>query len=342
MGTEQIIIWLEEPKYEAVQRILRERGTNLDAVMQARLEAYYRETVPVQEQTRINEAMEAARLAEQDQLEASRKFTAYRVREGGSATCFESELCLNAARSAARVRAALKGEQALGAGIFAVKPEQVRGLDGARFAILAEAFQDGDEQVRGVIDVDMDAGTFSFLDPERGWLRYSLKDASAAAYHAFRREGRSDKWAMRVFQEKLQGKELPPPGRRLSGKDVRFSGEIEEMNGKLNFYMEVIFDPDEVSGGRVEAIGNTDWTNIYANYDVDKRRVCDALEIVTGQPEGGERRLSYTLDDAEKAVLLAKMDAYCTELEGLSLEEYAARIQMEQAPGPDQGMAPLQ
>lgn len=342
MDTEEIFLHLEKPKYNALQCILRERGTDLETVMQARLEAYYRETVPVQEQGRINETMEAAHLVKLERQEASRHFTAYRVREGGAVTCFESELCLDAARSAARIRASLRGERAGGAGIFANRPEQVRAINGALFAIREDAFQNRDERIHGVIDVDLDAGTFGFLDRERGWRRYSIKDATSAAYHALQCEGCSDQWAMRVFQKKLQCKELPPATRRLTEQDVRFSGGIEVIHGKLNFYMDVIFNSDEVFGTHVETSKNGDFIDVYANYDMGKLRVCDALEIILIRQEGKDRELRYKLDDAEKAILLAKMDAYCMERDGMSLEEYTARMLEEQAPGQEAGMAPLQ
>lgn len=331
MGSEQIFLWLDEPKYRAVQRILKERGTDLETVMQARLEAYYREVVPVSEQEQINMAMEAERLAEEQAWEANRRMTVYRIREGGGETLFESELCLSPARSAARLRAFLKGEQSGGAGLYANKPEQIRPIDGALFDGRAGAFRAGDERVCGVLDVDMDAGTFAFLDRDRGWLRYSIKDASTAAYHAYRRDGRSEKWALSIFQEKLQGKELPASTRRLTEQDVSFAQEIEEIDGKLNFYMEVVFDADAVLGTHVCTTDNGDWLNLYANYDMEKRRVCDTLEITLVRDGGKDQELSYELNDAEKEILLAKMDAYCMELDGMSLEDYCARLREEAA-----------
>lgn len=342
MGSEQIVLWLDEPKYDALQRILRERGTDLEAVMQARLEAYYRETVPIEEQTRINQAQEAERLAEAEAREAKRQFTVYRVREGGQTTCFESELCLDEARSAARLRTYLREKTAGEAGLYADRPQQVRAIDGELFDHRAAGYQAGDEKNHGVLDIDMDAGTFAFLDREQGWRSYAIKDTSAAAYHAFRRQGRSDQRALLVFREKLQGKELSPPARRLTEQDVRFSQEIEEIGGRLNFYMDVIFNPDEVFGTHVETAKNNDWINVYANYDMEKGQVCDALEIILVRSDGKDQELSYTLNDAEKAVLLAKMDAYCMELDGMTLEEYRARILEEQGAGPEQGMKPLQ
>lgn len=342
MGSEQIVLWLDEPKYNALQSILGERGTDLETVMQSRLEAYYREMVPIEEQTQINQAMEAERLAEVARQEASRQFTVYRIREGGQTTCFESELCLDEARSAARLRTYLREKTAGGAGLYADRPQQVRAIDGEVFDLRAAWYQAGNEKIHGVLDIDMDTGTFAFLDREQGWRSYAIKDVSAAAYHAFRRQGRSDQRALLVFREKLQGKELSPPARRLTEQDVSFSQGIEETDGKLNFYMEVNFNPDEVFGTHVETTENDDWVNIYANYDMEKRQVCDALEVVLVRADGKDQDLSYTLNDTEKAILLAKMDAYCMELDGMSLEEYSARILEEQGRGLEQGMTPLQ
>lgn len=342
MSSEQIVLWLDEPKYDALQHILRERGTDLEAVMQARLEAYYRETVPIEEQTRINQVQEADRLAEAEAREANRRFTVYRVREGGQTTCFESELCLDEARSAARLRTYLREKTTGGAGLYADRPQQVRAIDGELFDRRAAGYQAGDEKIHGVLDIDMDAGTFAFLDREQGWRSYAIKDTSAAAYHAFRRQGRSDRRALLVFREKLQGRELPPATRRLTEQDVSFSDGIEEVCGKLNFYMDVVFDPDEVFGTHVAATDNGDWLNVYANYDITGRQVCGELDVILHRDNGQDQALSYKLDETERAILLAKMDAYCVEREGMTLEQFCAPTLDGLAPDPAQGMRPLQ
>lgn len=342
MGSEQIFLWLDEPKYRAVQRILKERGTDLETVMQARLEAYYREVVPVAEQEQINMALEAERLAEEQTREANRRMTVYRIREGGGETLFESELCLSPGRSAARLRACLKGGRVGGAGIYADKPEQIRPIDGALFEERTSAFRAGDERVCGVLDVDMDAGSFAVLDRDRGWLRYSIKDVSSAAYHAYRRDGRSERRAMSIFQEKLQGKELPAPTRRLTEQDVSFADGIEEIDGKLNFYMEVVFDVDTVLGTHVCTTDNGDWLNLYANYDLRKRQVCDELDVILHRQDGRSEELSYKLSAEEKEILLGKMEAYCLTHDSMTLEQCRAEALGEQVPAPELGMGPLQ
>lgn len=345
MGSEQIVLWLDEPKYEAIQRILNERGTDLETVMQARLAAYYLETVPVQERIQINQAMEAARLAEAAEQEARRQFNVYRVREGGETTCFESELCINEVRAAARLRAFIRQEWSGAAGVaalYADLAQQKRVISEEQFADRANAFWAGTQNVHGVFAIDMDAGTFTFLDRERGWRRYAVKDVSTAAYHAFRMDGRSENWARQIFDEKLLGKELPLPTCRLTEKDVSFSEEITEVCGKLNFYMDVIFDPDAVFGTHVATSENGDWLNVYANYDMEKKQVCGELDLMLHRDNGQDQELHYTLDDAEKAILLAKMDAYCMERDGVTLEQLRAQMLEEQGPDPEQGMGPLQ
>ena len=56
---------------------------------------------------------------------------------------------------------------------------------------------------------------------------------------------------------------------------------------------------------------NDDWLNIYANYDLEARRVCDTLEVYLQRGNGDEEAFKYRLSAEEQALLLPKMDAYC-------------------------------
>ena len=55
-STIEISLWLEQPRYDAIQRALKESDTDLENVMQGRLEEFYRQIVPGQERQRIDEA----------------------------------------------------------------------------------------------------------------------------------------------------------------------------------------------------------------------------------------------------------------------------------------------
>ena len=120
--------------------------------------------------------------------------------------------------------------------------------------------------------------------------------------------------------------EVAPDGlqgsRRLRSDDLQFDGEISEVNGALNFYLSCWFDVDEVFGTHVVTDENSDWLNVYANYSLADRQVCDTLDLILHREDSRDEELTYRLDDNEKAVLREKMDAYCTKETGLSLDDF--------------------
>lgn len=117
---------------------------------------------------------------------------------------------------------------------------------------------------------------------------------------------------------------------RLTAKNLSFSDEIMEMEGRLNFYINTNFNVDEVFGTNVQTTENDDWLNVYANFDMESRQVCDALDIELHRGDSCEETLSYHLNAAEKAMLYAKMDAYCREQNGITLSEYCDALLQEQ------------
>lgn len=122
----------------------------------------------------------------------------------------------------------------------------------------------------------------------------------------------------------------PTAATRLSEKDLSLSDEIVEMDGRLNFYINTDFDVDEVFGTNVQTTENDDWLNVYANFDMESRQVCDTLDIELHRGDGGEEERSYTLSAVEKAMLYTKMDAYCRQETGISLPEYCNALLQEQ------------
>ena len=88
--------------------------------------------------------------------------------------------------------------------------------------------------------------------------------------------------------------------------------------------MEVNFDADKVFGTNVCSTENDDWLNIYANYDMDERSVCDTLDVYLVLANGDEQALKYRLSPEEQALLLPKMEEYCQQQWGQSLEQCCA------------------
>ena len=119
--------------------------------------------------------------------------------------------------------------------------------------------------------------------------------------------------------------------RRLCAEDISFADEIIQNDNLLEFYMEVSFNADQVFGTDVCTSENDDWLNIYANYDLDARRVCDTLEVYLQRGNGDEEAFKYRLSAEEQALLLPKMNTYCQEHWGQSLEECNADYLAEQS-----------
>ena len=61
----------------------------------------------------------------------------------------------------------------------------------------------------------------------------------------------------------------------------------------------------------------------YANYDVERDRLCDTLELNLCKGDGPEECWSYPLNAAEQEVLLRKMEAFCQQQTGMSLHDFA-------------------
>ncbi len=93
----------------------------------------------------------------------------------------------------------------------------------------------------------------------------------------------------------------------------------------------------DLDSGDMEAVSIMDgwkrfrWLNIYANYDLDARRVCDTLEVYLQRGNGDEEAFKYRLSAEEQALLLPKMNTYCQEHWGQSLEECCADYLAEQS-----------
>ena len=100
--------------------------------------------------------------------------------------------------------------------------------------------------------------------------------------------------------------------------------------------METGFDVDAVFGTHVCTGENDDTLNVYANYDMASGQVCDELEVDLHRADGREESVPYTLNAAEKEVLLRKMDAYCQEQTGQTLVDYSAQWMAEDMAPPSQ------
>lgn len=208
-GTIEVSLWLEQPRYDAIQRILRESGTDLETVMQARLEEFYRQTVPDFERLKINNMMEATRLAEERQREANMQFSVFRIVENGQDSRFITERPVEFLGMANCLRRYLRGEITTDPKRFADCFTIYKWLTEDQFQDFAQERMDHPKKIVSVFNIDFDKGEVALVDAFQGWQNYRMKDVSNAAYAAFRKGWASEDERWRKFTDHLDGREIP-------------------------------------------------------------------------------------------------------------------------------------
>ena len=198
------------------------------------------------------------------------------------------------------------------------------------FDTLAKRRMENTGEVSGVFELDFDARTFSALNIMDGWKAYAMQDAADAARQAYQEAEMSEDDCWRIFLDRLDGRDLTTPS-RLTARNFYFEDSIEAMDDRiLNFYVVSCFNVDEAFGTFVETDENDHALNIYANYDMQRQRVCDTLEMTLYGSGIEDQSLTYHLNAAEKEVLREKMEAYCMQREHMPLNQLCQEILQEQ------------
>ena len=330
---EKIVLWIDRRWKDAIEKHLR------DETLEEHLEDVLDELcnqLPEREYKRISAEIYAEDAARRTEEEAARTYAAYHVTERGQEWYFKTspgEELLVACKKLRGYVAAEKGsapDKFIGM-FFGGQP-----ITAKEFDALTALRMENTGKVRGVFDVNFDKQEFSAVHIMDGWQTWAMRDVSVAAYHATRSQFASsdDKW--RKLLDHLSGKEITSAG-HLSARNFSFGDEIIESDGKLNFYVQTEFDVDAAFGTFVLTDENDDWLNIYANYDMEKNRPCDTLELNLCKADGTEETWSYRLNAAEQDVLLRKMEEYCQQQTGMSLHDYAQQFREE----PEQQQGPV-
>ena len=224
----------------------------------------------------------------------------------------------------------LRQEQRLPARSFFEATDGCKEISREAFDTLAKRRMENTGEVSGVFELDFDAQTFSALNIMDGWKVYAMQDVVDAAEQAFQEAEISEDARWRTFLDRLGGQELMTPS-RLTAQNFYFEDSIEAMDDRvLNFYVVPCFNVDEVFGTFVETDENDHALNIYANYDMQRQRVCDTLEMTLYGSGIEDQSLTYHLNTAEKEVLREKMEAYCMQREHMPLNQLCQEILQEQ------------
>lgn len=328
---EEIVLWLDRRWKNAIEKHLK--GETLQEHLETVLDALCNQ-LPQREYERISREIYAEDAANREAEEAARTYAAYHVVENGQEWYYKT----TPGEELLAVGKKLRGYVTKGSG---VAPDKFIGMFFGGQPITAKEFDaltalrmENTGKVRGVFDVNFDKREFSAVHIIDGWQTWAMRDVSVAVYHATRLQFASgdDKW--RKLLDHLNGKEITSAG-HLSARNFSFGEEIIESDGKLNFYLQADFDVDAAFGTFVCTDENDDWLNIYANYDIEKGRPCDTLELNLCKGDGTEENWSYRLNAAEQEVLRRKMEEYCQQQTGMSLHEYARQLRESRSQTPE-------
>lgn len=322
-----ITLWIDRRWKDAIEKHLK------DETLQEHLENVLDtlcNQLPEQEYKRISSEIYAEDAAEREAREAARTYAAYHVTERGQEWYFKTSPGEELLVACKKLRGYITAEKGTAPDKFIGMFFGGQPITAKEFDALTAVRMENTGKVRGVFDVNFDKREFSAVHIMDGWQTWAMRDVSAAVYHATRSQFASsdDKW--RKLLDHLSGKEITSAG-HLSARNFSFGDEIIESDGKLNFYVQTEFDVDAAFGTFVLTDENDDWLNVYANYDIAQGKSCDTLELTLCKGDGSEESWSYPLNAAEQDVLLRKMEEYCQQQTGMSLNDYAQQFREEQA-----------
>ena len=331
---EEIVLWLDRRWKNAIEKHLK--GETLQEHLETVLDALCNQ-LPQREYERISREIYAEDAANREAEEAARTYAAYHVMECGQEWYFKTSPGEELLTIGKKLRSYITSEKVTMPDLFIKMFAGGRPITAEEYNALTAVRMENTGKVRGVFDVNFDKREFSAVHIMDGWQTWAMRDVSVAVYHATRSQFASgdDKW--RKLLDHLNGKEITSAG-HLSARNFSFGEEIIESDGKLNLYLQADFDVDAAFGTFVCTDQNDDWLNIYANYDVERDRLCDTLELNLCKGDGPEECWSYPLNAAEQEVLLRKMEDYCQQQTGMSLHEYARQLRESGSQTPEMQM----
>ena len=326
---EEIVLWLDRRWKNAIEKHLK--GETLQEHLENVLDELCNR-LPEREYARISREIYAEDAANREAEEAARTYAAYHVVENGQEWYYKTTPGEELLGTARMLRKYLKDTER-STGKFISLYSQAQPITPEEYRHLMHLRMENTGKVTGVFDLNFDKREFSAVHTIEGWKTWAMQDVSTAVYRAAQKQLVSGDVMLQKLLECLNGKGITSAG-HLSARNFSFGEEIIESDGKLNFYLQADFDVDAAFGTFVCTDQNDDWLNIYANYDIEKDRLCDTLELNLCKGDGTEENWSYHLNAAEQEVLARKMEAFCQQQTGMSLHEYAQQFQEEPGPTP--------
>ena len=331
---EEIVLLIDRRWKNAIEKHLK------DETLQEHLENVLDELcnqLPQREYVRISRAIQLEAAAQRAEEEAARTYAAYHVTENGQEWYFKTTPGEELLTAAQKLRSYMTRRNRTASDLFIKMFVDGRPITAEEYSELIALRMENSGKVTGAFDINFDKWEFSAVNTMDGWQNWFMRDVSTAVYHATQSQFASGDEKWRKLLGYLDGKEITSAG-HLSARNFSFGDEIIESDGKLNFYLQADFDVDAAFGTFVCTDENDDWLNVYANYDIERDTVCDTLELNLCKADGTEESRHYSLNAAEKEVLLRKMKEFCQQQTGMSLHEYARQLRDSETQVPEMQM----
>lgn len=336
MDAVSIELRMDKRQLAALKQALAEDGTTVERAMQDRLNELYDQRVPPEQREMLQQVLDAERLESQRSAEANARYAGFHITENGREHYLSTkggQEFLDVAILMRRYVRGIFGDKKRG---FARCIEGAEEISPQQFEKLAAWRLENLGIVTALVEINFDEGLVSALNIMDGWQCFRIQDVFSAAYFADKSGHANQDVRWNIFLSRLDGKQLTshtqPPvelhgSRRLRPEEIVFSDEISELDGRLHFYMDCTFSPDEVFGTHVDTADSNNWLNIYAEYDLEARQVCDTLSVILCSEGGGDYKMEYHLKPEEKNAVLEKMEQYCMTKYGQTLQEFAAEVE---------------
>ena len=211
MGSREITVWIDERWYDALSKQLKDKtledhlGDVLDEMCGQ---------LPESVQERISREIWEERQRDQEQQEAAKRYAVFCVKDHEQESYLQVERRLELLDAARLLRMYLRQER--GASEFRQMLHAAEDITKDAFHDRIQERMENTGKVTGAFELDFERQEFSALHIMDGWKTYTMKDVSAAAYHADRKQyvSTDDRWARLL--EKLDGKELAYIGDNMS------------------------------------------------------------------------------------------------------------------------------
>lgn len=208
MNTVEVALYFDEQRMAALQDILSESGSSVEAELKNHFRFLYEQLVPEEQRFAIEAQIAQEREQERIAAEARKRFAVYHVHEHGTDSYFTSQHFKSFNAAGYRYRLYARNELDSMPKSFAEAFMGSDEISKEQFSLMQSAISD-DPRILAVMDFDLDEGVVTTAKPELEESRsYNLHDVSVAAYKAYRGDYYSSAKSAEIFADALSGKEI--------------------------------------------------------------------------------------------------------------------------------------